>query len=152
MAVGKQRGLAYLGVLTLALAIGIALSAAAGAWSRQLQRDKEEELLHIGLQLQRAIAGYHRSGPAPAYPKTLEALLKDERVPFTRRHLRRLYADPFTGKPEWGLIKGADGGIVGVHSLAEGRPLKQRGFAAELGDFADKDSYRQWVFLVPAAP
>lgn len=152
MAAGKQRGLAYLGVLTLALAMGIALSAAAGAWSRQLQRDKEEELLHIGLQLQRAIAGYHRSGPAPAYPKTLEALLKDERVPFTRRHLRRLYADPFTGKPEWGLIKGADGGIVGVHSLAEGRPLKQRGFAAELGDFADKDSYRQWVFLAPAAP
>ncbi|NHR08253.1 type II secretion system protein [Chromobacterium haemolyticum] len=147
MATGKQRGLAYLGVLALSLAMGVALSAAAGAWSRQLQRDKEEELLHIGLQLQRAIAAYYRSGPAPAYPKTLEALLKDERVPFTRRHLRRLYADPLTGKPEWGLIKGEDGGIVGVHSLLDERPLKQQGFAVELGDFAGKDSYRQWVFL-----
>lgn len=152
MAAGKQRGLAYLGALTLVLAMSAALGAAAGAWSRQQQGDKEEELLHIGLQLQRAITSYHRSGPAPAYPKTLDALLKDERVPFTRRHLRRLYVDPLTGKPEWGLIKGADGGIVGVHSLAEGRPLKQRGFAAELGDFADKGSYRQWVFLAPAAP
>lgn len=147
MAAGKQRGLAYLGVLMLVLAIGVALSAAAGIWARQLQREKEAQLLHIGLQLQRAIESYHRSGTAPAYPKTLEVLLKDDRVSFTRRHLRRLYADPMSGKPEWGLVKGADGGIVGVFSLVEGSPLKRRGFAAELGDFADKASYQEWVFL-----
>ena len=42
--------------------------------------------------------------------------------------------------------QGDDGGIVGVFSLVEGSPLKRRGFAAELGDFADKASYQEWVF------
>ena len=86
-----QSGLAYLGVLMLAAAIAAGLAATARPWSMQQQRAREAELLFIGQQFQRAIASYYRAGLSPAFPRSLDALLKDSRVPFMLRHLRRLY-------------------------------------------------------------
>ena len=101
-----QSGLAYLGVLMLAAAIAAGLAATARPWSMQQQRAREAELLFIGQQFQRAIASYYRAGPSPAFPRSLDALLKDSRVPFMLRHLRRLYRDPLTGSADWGVVKG----------------------------------------------
>lgn len=143
----RQAGFGYLSVLMLVLAVATGLSAVAQPWSMQKQRDDEAELLFIGTQFQRALASYYLSGTAPAYPKTMDALLKDDRVSFTRRHLRRLYADPITGGTEWGIVKSPDGGIMGVYSLSERRPIKQDGFDAELGDMAGKSSYQDWKFV-----
>ena len=128
-----QSGLAYLGVLMLAAAIAAGLAATARPWSMQQQRAREAELLFIGQQFQRAIASYYRAGPSPAFPRSLDALLKDSRVPFMLRHLRRLYRDPLTGSADWGVVKGPDGGVIGVYSQAPGKPLKQDGFPASLG-------------------
>lgn len=36
--------------------------------------------------------------------------------------------------------------IVGVHSLAEGAPLKTAGFAPDQTGFEQATSYREWVF------
>ena len=65
------------------------------------------------------------------YPATLEDLLRDGRVPGIKRHLRKIFVDPMTGKTEWGLIK-EGGRIIGVHSLSANKPLKQGGFAGDL--------------------
>lgn len=146
MPAGKQRGAGYLAVLMLVLALSVMLAAAAAGWQTRLRREKEADLLFIGQQFRQAIASYHQSGPAPAYPRSLSALLKDDRVGFTRRHLRRLYADPISGGTEWGLIKAGDGGIMGVYSLAPGIPLKQANFPAALGDVGGRASYQEWVF------
>lgn len=143
----RQAGFGYLSVLMLVLAVATGLSAVAQPWSMQKQRDDEAELLFIGTQFQRALASYYLSGTAPAYPKTMDALLKDDRVSFTRRHLRRLYADPITGGTEWGIVKSPDGGIMGVYSLSERQPIKQDGFDVELGDMAGKSSYQDWKFV-----
>ena len=49
------------------------------------------------------------------------------------RHLRRLYRDPLTGSADWGVVKGPDGGVIGVYSQAPGKPLKQDGFPPAWG-------------------
>jgi hypothetical protein len=82
----------------------------------------------------------------------LEDLLQDERYPNVRRYLRRIYRDPMTGKNEWGLVKAPDGGIVGVHSLAEGRPLKSADFSEADAAFVAVETYAEWKFVaVPPA-
>ncbi|WMD18295.1 type II secretion system protein [Achromobacter seleniivolatilans] len=148
----RQTGVAYLTVLMLVLAVATGLSAMARPWALQMQRQQESELLFAGQQFQRALASYYRSGTAPAYPKTLEALLKDDRVSFTRRHLRRIYVDPITGTREWGIVKSPDGGIMGVYSLSEKAPVKQDGFPGGVGDMAGKGSYQDWKFVFMDRP
>ncbi|MGB3433871.1 type II secretion system protein [Achromobacter sp.] len=144
---GRQGGSAYLTILMLVLGVATGLSAVAQPWRTQKVREQEAQLLFVGQQFQRALASYYRSGTAPAYPKTLDALLKDDRVSFTRRHLRRIYEDPATGGKEWGLVKSPDGGIMGVYSLSTDTPLKQDGFDAALGDLSGKSSYQDWKFV-----
>ena len=62
------------------------------------------------------------------------------------RHLRRLYRDPLTGSAGWGVVKGPDGGVIGVYSQAPGKPLKQDGFPASLG-ISRQSRYADWIFL-----
>jgi len=121
------RGFTYLALL-FALAAAGALAARAGqAWTTAAQREREAELLFRGLQLREALARYAAATPAgqPARPAALAALLRDERQQPPRHHLRRLYADPFTGRPDWVLLRDADGGIRGLHSR-DGRPTLRR--------------------------
>jgi hypothetical protein len=61
------------------------------------------------------------------------------------RHLRRLQADPLTGR-EWGVVKAPDGGVMGVYSVSEGKPLKTGGFRLKEARFEGATSYREWVF------
>lgn len=79
------------------------------------------------------------------YPGSLEELLKDERFPGVRRHLRKVFVDPMTGKAEWGLVQ-VSGRIVGIHSLSTAVPIKQAGFEGEEQAFIGAQSYVEWVF------
>jgi hypothetical protein len=87
------------------------------------------------------------------YPRTLEDLVKDPRQPATQRHLRRLYPDPITGKNKWGFVKAPDGGIQGVHSLSEEKPLKIGGFRVRDAGLEGAAKYADWKFIhmLPAA-
>jgi type II secretory pathway pseudopilin PulG len=147
----RQRGFTYLGLLFAIAFIGLLLAGTGEVWHTTLKREREAELLFVGRQYARAIAAYHAATPGDAkqWPKHLEDLLEDRRNPAIHRHLRRLYSDPFTGKPEWGLIKSGEF-IVGVHSLGEGKPLKQSGFLPEEEGFAGAASHRDWRFLAQA--
>ncbi|MFC5475716.1 type II secretion system protein [Paraherbaspirillum soli] len=145
--------MAYIAVLLLVTAVALFATGAAQVWAKQRQRQQEQELLFIGDQYRQAIASYYRSATGSRYPRTLAALLSDDRVPYTLRHLRKLYRDPMTGDTEWGLIKSPDGGVMGVYSMAEGAPQKQGGFPSGYEGFAGQSSYKEWAFVhVPAAP
>lgn len=153
----RQQGFSYLGLLALLLVLGWWLAATGQIWSSVAQRQREQELLFIGNQFRQAIAQYYEQSPGGAkrFPPTLEALLRDPRVPFVRRYLRRIYPDPFTGKAEWGIVRAPDEGIAGVYSLAAGKPLKRDNFSPPDRDFTQADSYADWRFvyrLVAAAP
>ena len=147
-----QAGFSYLWLLLLVAFMGVGLTLAVEIDSTAVQRDREKELLAIGRQFRNAIERYYETQLSPGkreYPATLEDLLRDNRVPGIRRHLRKVFVDPMTGRAEWGLVK-IGGRIVGVHSLSEKVPIKQDGFEAADASLRGKTSYAQWVFAYPA--
>ena len=150
----SQRGFTFLGLLIIIAIMGAGLAAAGGLYSHAAQRDKERELLFVGNQFRAAIESYYRRSPgAAAFPKSLDELVEDKRFPMPQRHLRRIYADPLTGKPDWALVKTPDGaGIMGVHSRVQAAPAKTANFDARDAAFEDKEHYSDWQFVyVPSA-
>jgi hypothetical protein len=146
-----HRGFSYIWTLLLIAGMGVTMVLSVELASTAARRDKEKELLAIGRQFRAALARYYESPShtgKPEYPESLEQLLRDERVPGVRRHLRRIFIDPMTGKAEWGL-KRIGGRIVGIHSLSGQTPIKQDGFEADSTQFRGRQSYAEWVFTYP---
>lgn len=129
--------------------VSVMLMKVGSMWGTQLRREHEAELLFRGNEIRRALDGYSRAGPVTGvYPKTLEELVEDRRAPIVQRYLRRVYADPLTGKVDWVLVRDPGGGIIAVHSPSTGTPLKQVGFDERDAAFANAASYTDWVFNV----
>jgi len=150
--VRRQRGFTYLTVLFLVAFMGLGLAVAGEVWQTGLAREKEAQLLYAGNQYRRAIERYYLSG-LNQYPRALEDLLRDPRKPNIERYLRKLYADPLTAKGEWGIVKSADGGIMGVYSQSEDKPIKVAGFPVVNQSFEGAAKYSDWKFTyAPAAP
>ena len=145
-------GFALLWVLLLVALLSLGLTAAVKVEATAVQREKERALLAVGRQFRSAIASYYESqlaGRTREYPASLEDLLKDNRVPGVRRHLRQVFVDPMTGKAEWGLVM-VGGRIAGVRSLSEDVPIKQAGFEPEDMGFAGKQKLSEWAFTYPS--
>lgn len=141
-----QGGFTYLGILFAVVLMGLVLAGTGEVWYMGQRRDKEVQLMFVGSQFSQAIRSYYdRSPGAKEYPRRLEDLIRDNRFPFVVRHLRRLYLDPVTNSPDWGLVKAGDR-IVGVYSQAPGQPLKQHGFPIAYQHFEGQESYKGWVF------
>ncbi|HLO93245.1 MAG TPA: type II secretion system protein [Burkholderiaceae bacterium] len=150
---GRQRlaGFAYVWLLLGIAAMGLGLVQVVEVASQATQRARERELLFIGQQFRQAFESYQQASPDPRareLPPSLEALLADRRTGQLRRHLRRIYVDPMTGKAEWGLVH-AGSFVTGVHSLSSQRPIKQDNFGPDDAALAGKQRYAQWVFGVP---
>jgi type II secretory pathway pseudopilin PulG len=151
----RQRGFTFLWMLLIVMLMGAGLVVQAEIVSTAERREREQMLLAIGAEFRSAIGSYYQqtSGPAKQYPPSLEALLLDERSAAVRRHLRRIYPDPMTGKAEWGLVKVGER-VVGVYSLSTVRPIKLGNFEPENAGFDNAPSYAGWTFtyVPPAAP
>ncbi|MGK5061740.1 type II secretion system protein [Janthinobacterium sp. LB3P112] len=149
----RQRGFTYLGLIILVAILGL-VGAAGLKMGALLQRQAaEQELLDIGAQFIDALQSYAGATPAgqPQQPPTLAALLRDPRFPQVRRHLRKLYVDPITGRAEWGLLyQPGSQGIIGVHSLSQAAPLKVGNFEAGFAGFEGKAHFSEWRFMVDA--
>jgi type II secretory pathway pseudopilin PulG len=146
----SEGGFTYVGVLLLVAVTGLALSATSTVWHFEVQREKERELLFIGNEFRTALDRYAAAtlaGGGRRFPTRLEDLLLDERYAAKRRHLRRLYIDPMTGKDEWGVVRTADGQIIGVHSLSKGETIKRANFDLRDSGLTGRASYDQWVFM-----
>lgn len=141
------QGYSLLGLLVLLVIIGFALGEASAAWSQARQRQKEWELIKVGDEFRRAIQQYYNQSPGlvKQYPPTLQALVKDDRFPVPRRHLRQVYVDPITGSRQWGTLSTADG-ITAVYSMSDDAPLKKKNFPLTYQSFEDKNDYGDWVF------
>jgi type II secretory pathway pseudopilin PulG len=149
LSVRSQEGFTYIGVLLAVALIGTQLALAGVVWSFAQARQKERELLFVGGQFRTAISQYYLNpmGPQKEYPRRLDDLLKDPRYPGTVRHLRKIYADPITGKKQWGLIRLPNGGIIGVYSLSEEAPIKTGNFRPTDISFTNKQRYVDWKFV-----
>jgi type II secretory pathway pseudopilin PulG len=148
----RCRGFSFLWLLIVVALIGVGLGTAVQIESVAIQRDKERELLVIGRQFRNAIARYYETrleGHSREYPASLDDLLKDPRQPGLTRHLRKIFVDPITAKPEWGLVW-VKGRVAGIHSLSDAVPIKQAGFEAEDMAFVGKQKLSDWVFAYPS--
>lgn len=142
----RTAGFTYLTALFIIAIMGGGLALVGQVWHTAALREREAELLQIGSEYRKAIERYYLAGPRQ-YPRNLTDLLKDPRQPGTVRYLRKLYPDPITGAEEWGLVKGPDGGIAGVHSLSDNAPLKSAGFAVRDKEFEATTKYSDWKFI-----
>jgi len=91
----RRRGEAGYLLITLMLFVTLLVIAATAVLAdlkRQIERDREEEMIHRGVQYTRAIRRYYRK--TGTYPTTLDQL---ENTP-GMRFLRKRYKDPVTGQ------------------------------------------------------
>ena len=144
----KSGGFTFLGLLILIVIIGAGLAATGTLFSHAAQREKERELLFVGHEFRDAIESYYRRSPGtPAYPKSLDDLVDDKRFPMPQHHLRRIYADPMTGKPDWLPVEAPGGGIMGVRSRSAAAPIKTGNFDLADAIFEDAKHYADWQFF-----
>jgi type II secretory pathway pseudopilin PulG len=136
------------GLLVAVALAGVGLAVTGEAWRTTVQREKERELMFVGDQFRRAITQYYDGTPGGVkqFPGSFEDLLKDGRYPTTRRHLRKNYRDPMTGKREWGIVRGPGETIMGVYSLGRGTPMKRANFPPDYASFDRAESYAAWRF------
>lgn len=143
---GAQSGYTYLLLLFVVAGLGFFAARSAVVWQQLAQREREADLLAIGVEYARGLASYRRASPDGSLPASLEELVEDRRSMVIQRHIRRVYRDPFSGEPVWGLEKSGDR-ITGIHSLASGVPLREHELPDELGGIgAGVTSYAEWVF------
>ena len=114
----RERGFTYLYALLMVAVGGVTLAAFAGAWSHAREREKQAELRWIGNQFRQAVGLYYERSPGAVkrYPEKLEDLREDKRFVTTQRYLRRIYADPTTGRADWRTVPAPGGGVMGVRS------------------------------------
>jgi type II secretory pathway pseudopilin PulG len=142
----KQVGFTYIMIMVAAMIVGISAGMGVTLVSREVRADRENELLFRGSAYREAIRRYYQAGQINSYPRSLDALLMDPRFP-GRRYLRDLYPDPMGGKKgEWQLIRGIDGGIIGVASRSKEQPVKKANFPEGYENFADAKTYGEWIF------
>jgi len=145
----RQAGFTYLALLFTVAVAGVVLAATGALWSFEAQREREVELLFVGNQFRQAIRSYYEQSPGmlKRYPMSLDELVKDNRYLGVKHHLRRIYADPITGRSEWGLLMAPEGGIMGVRSLSDRRPIKRANFLLRDAMFEGKEAYSEWHFV-----
>jgi len=141
-------GFTYIALLAAIVIIGISMSAAGKYWQNVMMREKEEELLFRGGQYRLAIERYFLAKAPNAYPQNIDQLLKDDRFPQAKRHLRQKYLDPVTGE-EFEVFRDLTKGnrITGVFSTSKKEPLKKADFPDQYKDFENKALYSDWKFL-----
>lgn len=144
-------GFSYLGLLIVIAILSLSATTTVQLGAIVQRRQAEDQLLFVGLQYKRAIRSYFEAAPpgtTATAPARLEDLLRDPRFPQVRRHIRRLYEDPMTGKLDWVLIHSVDGkGILGLHSRAKETPIRMDNFPDEFFHFKNKKRYADWVFV-----
>ncbi|TFW34412.1 type II secretion system protein [Massilia horti] len=144
----NNAGFTYLALLFFVAIAGVFAASVGMIWSTESQRGKEQLLIYVGGQYRKAIESYYEKTPGTVkqYPKDLNDLLYDKRQAGTVRHLRRSYIDPITDSADWGIVHAPDGGIMGVYSKSQKRPLKTNHLPVPIPISTPAETYSQWRF------
>jgi hypothetical protein len=145
LTVRRECGFAYLLMLFLVALLAISMLAMGTLEYYAKVRSDEVELLRIGAEFRHALASYRNAVEPRTYPASLDELVLDRRSGVLRRHLRKIYVDPITRNRDWGVVVEA-GGIVGVYSKSQRKPLKVAGFDPEDAGLEGAEHYSDWIF------
>lgn len=91
----SEEGYILVAVMFLLAVLIISMAVAVPRVREDIQRDRELETKHRGLQYARAIKLYYKK--FHAYPPNVDALVNTNEI----RFLRKRYTDPMTGKNDW---------------------------------------------------
>ncbi|MBT2336231.1 type II secretion system protein [Variovorax paradoxus] len=135
-------------MLLVVFLLSLGLGKAVEVYANSVQRQREEELVHVGSLYREAIQDYYLSAPngQHRYPDRLEDLLKDSRHLVTRRYLRRLYPDPMTAGA-FTPIFAPQGGVWGVTSTSMAQPIRAHIPRGVTQTASDDIRYRDWRFV-----
>lgn len=149
--IANTRGVTYLALMFSIVLIGISASATARQWTVMIQREKEADLVAKGIEIQNALSVYSatmklaRVTNMEVYPQSLAELTRGPKP-----YLRRVYQDPMSGA-DWEYLRAPTGGIMGVRSKSNIKPIKERDFPLAVRHFEGRKSYRDWMFQHPNA-
>jgi len=145
----RAAGFTYISLVILLAIIGLATAATLRLGVTLQRAATEQALLDIGEEFSNALRSYAAATPQgqPQQPPTLQHLLKDPRFPGTRRHLRKIFVDPMTGKAEWGVVYLGDKvGVVGIYSLSTAKAIKVANFPQRFQAFNGREYVADWKF------
>jgi hypothetical protein len=123
-----EQGYILLTLLLLVALMVIAAGVASADLAFEIKRDREEELIHRGVQYSRAIKRFTKKNGR--FPLTLEQLKGDSDI----RYIRKLYKDPVTGKDFRLLHMGDIPSASGAPNLNSGAPNANAAAADNSGD------------------
>lgn len=107
-----ERGYVLLSLLLMMAIMGIVAATMVTSLKFDIQRDREEEMIHRGVQYSRAIRAYYKK--FGRYPATIDNLVNTNQM----RFLRKRYKDPITGKDfkllHFGEVKMGLAGVAGI--------------------------------------
>jgi type II secretory pathway pseudopilin PulG len=144
-------GFTYVGLIILVAMIGLVGAASLKVNALLERAEAERQLLDVGAAFADALQSYASATPRgqPQQPPSLQELLRDPRFPNPRRHLRKVFVDPITGKAEWGIMYAAqNAGVIGVYSLSQAKPFKVANFDARFQNFERCDHLSDWKFTL----
>jgi type II secretory pathway pseudopilin PulG len=94
----SQAGYFLLSVMLLITVMLIFLAVELPRLSQQIQRAREEELVHRGMEYAKAVKKYRRK--MGAFPNSIDQLMDTNHI----RFLRKRYKDPMTGEDDWKIV------------------------------------------------
>ena len=147
-----QRGFTYIWLLVAIAVLAIGMVTVGPLWARQAQRDREAEMLRVGVAYAVAIEHYYRmpAGGMRQLPRSVDDLLLDRRFPVPVRHLRSAYTDPLKPGVALELVRAPSGEIRGVASSSLEAPIRQTAWSDgrhTLPATTPTTRYRDWQFL-----
>ncbi|MCD4675290.1 MAG: hypothetical protein K8S18_04745 [Desulfobacula sp.] len=144
-----DKGFTYPAALLLIIVVSVSLMVVQKQWSTIMKRDREKELFFRTSQIIQAIESYYQNSPGGSqqYPSSLKVLLKDNRLPGLKRHLRKLFKDPMTEDGDWGIVYDGKGRVKGIFSRSQDEPIKKAGFPKAYKSFENKKKYSEWKFV-----
>src|ERR1700730_17480907 len=127
----RESGYVLLTLLLVVALLVVAMAAIVPSIAFQMRRDREEELVHRGVQYSRAIRAYFKK--FGQYPTKLEDLESANNL----RFLRKRYKDPITGQDfkllHFGEVKMFGSPIAGASAIAGANPAQPGPFGSTNG-------------------
>lgn len=117
--VQRESGYLLLAIMLMMAFMIIAATVAAPKVVQQMKRDREEEMIHRGVQYARAIRAFYKKNGR--YPATLDDLDKGQ-----IKYLRQRYKDPLTKDGKWKLLNYTDIATL-LNGAAPGTPAAALG-------------------------
>ena len=139
-----EQGYVLLTLLLIMALLAIAAAMIVSSVTFEVRRDKEEEMVHRGVQYERAIRAYYRK--FNRYPAKLEDLENTNQM----RFLRKRYKDPLTGKDfkilHYGEAKMSmnalgGAGIAGASSIGQNGTLTSPGGLGQMSPLGGNSAY-----------